>query len=298
MMKDKGIFSILKEKRQEILFWMLAVLVLFTNLGVRNIAGSEGRWACVVREMFLSGDFWHPTVNFHSYFDKPLGSYWIIAFFALFNKCVVNELIIRLPSALAALALLETVRFMARRLWGDARCATAASWMLLTFYGFIYWGRLGEADMLNLLFSTLAVAWYLHCRRTPGFWAYLLFGVLCALGGHTKGMSAIAVPVVVALTDILLSKSWKTHLNWKLLLAVMLSVVIYLLPFVLAAIFGKGQSESGLALAFQENVVRFFDAFDHQGPWYSYFGYLHCAEKMMFLSSFSVIVSASITTEF
>lgn len=264
----------LKEKRQEILFWTLAVLVLFTNLGVRNIAASEGRWACVVREMFVSGDFWHPTVNFYSYFDKPLGSYWIIAFFALFNKSVVNELIIRLPSALAALALLGTVRFMARRLWNDARCTTAASWILLTCYGFVYWGRLGEADMLNLLFSTLAVAWYLHCRKTPGFLAYLLFGVLCAFGGQTKGMSAIAVPVAVVLADILLDRTWKTHLNWKLPLAAIISFLFYLLPFALAAKFGNGHSENGLALAFKENVVRFFDAFDHDGPWYSYFGYL------------------------
>ena len=87
----------------EAAFWILAAVLLFLNLGMENISGSEGRWAEIVREMFITGDFLHPTINFRPYFDKPLISYWIIAGCTLpFGE--VSELLIRIPSAVAGRA--------------------------------------------------------------------------------------------------------------------------------------------------------------------------------------------------
>lgn len=100
----KNLFS--TEKLPETIFWIAAIVLLFLNLGNADLAGSESRWAGVVREMFSSGNFLQPTVNFEPYFDKPLGSYWMIAFFTLFNHNTVNELLIRIPSAIAGLATL------------------------------------------------------------------------------------------------------------------------------------------------------------------------------------------------
>ena len=256
----------LKENWGAILFWTMACILLFFNLGLRNIFGSEGRWACVVREMFASGDFLHPTVNGISYFDKPLGSYWLIALYALFNGKNVTELVIRIPSAIAALGFLWSVRSMARSLWKEPIVAQYVAWLTLGVYAVTNWGRLGEADMLNLFFSTLAVAWYLKRRGQISFWTYLVFGVICALGGQTKGMSAIAIPIVAVFIDIAMSRRLKENLNWRLCLAVVLSIALYLLPFVAAA--------GGLSLAVRENIVRYFNAFDHIEPWYAYFHYL------------------------
>ena len=81
----------------DLVFWALACGLLFLNLGVKGISGSEARWAAIVREMFLSGNFFQPTINFELYFDKPILSYWFIAFCALFNNGIVNELIARIP---------------------------------------------------------------------------------------------------------------------------------------------------------------------------------------------------------
>jgi len=63
----------------DIIFWAVAILLFFWALGDRGLWGSEGRWAEVVREMFLTGDFFHPTINGDPYFDKPLLTYWFIA---------------------------------------------------------------------------------------------------------------------------------------------------------------------------------------------------------------------------
>lgn len=272
-----------------VLFWTLAILLLFLNLGMRGIGGSEGRWLEVVREMFLKGNFLQPTLNFEPYFDKPLVSYWLVALLSYFNGGFVNELLARLPSAFAGLATLWAARAIAFRLHGE-KCAAATGWILLTIYSFAFWGRLGEADMLNTAFSTLAVAWYLIRRDKTDFGSYLLFGFLCAMGAQTKGLSAAAVPVIAVLADVILRRSWKLHFNLRIFAAGIVSLVIYAIPFLLALGKGGDYSENGLDLVFQENIVRFFNAFDHRQPWYAYF--IHLPQLFLPWTPFLVLALA------
>ena len=257
----------------DLLFWILSCALLFLNLGVKGISGSEARWAAIVREMFLSGNFFQPTINFELYFDKPILSYWFIAFCALFNNGIVNELIARIPSALAALATLWATRAIAEHLLGRA-IAQTAGWIMLTIYSLAFWGRLAEADMLNTAFSTLAVAWYIRNREKTSFLPYLIFGALCAVGGQTKGLSAIAVPVLVVLVDLVLNHTWKKHLNMRFFEAGIVSILLYFLPFLLVALKNGDTSFDGIYLVFRENITRFFAPFDHKGDWYDYFKYL------------------------
>ena len=256
-----------------LLFWILAILLLFLNLGMRGISGSEGRWLEVVREMFLRDNFLQPTINFEPYFDKPLVSYWFIALLAYLNGGAVSEFLARIPSAIAGLATLWATRAIAFRLW-DKKSATAAGWILLTVYSFAFWGRLGEADMLNTAFSTLAIAWYIIRREKTDFWSYALFGFLCAVGAQTKGLSAAAVPVMLVLADVILRHTWKRHLNVRIFAAGIVSLALYLIPFLLAMMKSGDYSANGLNLVFQENIVRFFNAFDHKQPWHAYFQHL------------------------
>jgi len=261
-----------KEKAAEILFWTAAVLLLFLNLGIGGLRGSEGRWAEVVREMFLTGDFLHPAINFEPYFDKPLFSYWAIAACTAVTGGEVSELLIRLPSAAAGLVSLWATRLIARR-FADRNTERYASWILLTVYSFAFWGRLGEADMLNLAFGTLATGWYVINREKTDLISYLIFGLLCAVGGQTKGLSAVAVPSLTVLIDLALNRAWKKHLNWKLFAAGLISLGVYLTPFLLAAL-KKDYSDNGLALVFQENIQRYFNSLDHKQPFYAYFIHL------------------------
>ena len=63
-----------KQNLPDLVFWGMAIVLLFLNLGVKGISGSEARWTGIVREMFLSGNFVQPTINFELYFDKPIVS--------------------------------------------------------------------------------------------------------------------------------------------------------------------------------------------------------------------------------
>jgi len=259
-------------KIAEILFWVLAVLMLFLNLDIGGLRGSEGRWADVVRTMFLTGDFLHPMINFEPYFDKPLFSYWAISAGSAVSGGEVTELLIRIPSALAGLVSLWATRLIACRYAGKTT-GIFAGWILLTVYSFPFWGRLGEADMLNLAFGTLAVGWYVLNREKNDLKAYLVFGLLCAVGGQTKGLSSVAVPVLSILVDLALTRSWKRHLNWKICAAGVISLGVYLVPFLLASL-KKDYSDNGLQLVFQENIQRYFNSLDHKQAWYAYFIHL------------------------
>ena len=264
--------------------WLCAAFLLFGNLGVQAVNGSESRWLVIAREMFFTGDYLHPTINFEPYFDKPLLTYWFTVFCSLFNGRVVTELTARIPSVLAALAALAAVISIAKRLW-DTRTALVAGWIFITFYSFAFWGRLAEADMANEAFSTAAVAWYLAYRGKKSFIGYLVFFLICFIGAHAKGLATIAVPILVVLVDQILNKTIKVHCNWKAFLALAIGVGVYLIPFELSrmiapaispatqtVIDGDGTVKtSGIALALRENIIRYFDPFDHKEPFYSYF---------------------------
>lgn len=106
-----------------------------------------------------------------------------------------------------------------------------AGWILLTTYGFLFWGRTA-ADMENLAAITLAVAWYWKRRERPNFCSYIVFYLIFSLGAQTKGLTAMVVPVVAVLPDSLRECRWKMHLSFSHLMALALGAAIYLCPLI------------------------------------------------------------------
>ena len=260
-------------RKHWIFLWAAAALILFCRLGVADINGSEGRWLAVADEMLKSGDFLHPTINGHAYFDKPLVSYWFIA--ATARLCGgVSELTARIPSALAALLALASVISLTRKFYG-ARTALAAGWALVSTYSFIYWGRLAEADMENAAFIIAATAWYFHCRERKSVRCYALFWSICAVGAQTKGLAAFVIPAMVAGADMLLTHKLKYHLNRRAALGLICGLAVYLIPFALEAASRGDYNASGIWLVFRENIIRAIDPWDHKDePFWCYFLYL------------------------
>jgi len=255
-----------------IIFWIVAAFILLWYIGARGLCGPEDRWAEVVREMRLTGDYFHPCINGKPYFDKPLLSYWFIALVAAVTGRL-DEWTVRLPSAIAGLLGLWATMNLGRRLWSDQRARTAG-WILLSTYGFILWSRTGEADMENMTAIILAVAWYWARREKPGFLSYFVFYAICFIGAQTKGLTAIVVPILVVLPDLMREKRWKSYLSVSHFLALIAGLLLYLGPLMYAEVTKSGYQSSGLGLAFRENIVRYFQPFDHKEPFYVYFRYL------------------------
>ena len=133
-------------------------LLLFLLLGAREIWTQEHRWADIVMAMFGRHDFFHPFLDGQSYYDKPLLSYWLIAFASQVLGGLTTWAL-RIPSALAGLVALWSIYRIGTQL-KDKKLGMLSGWLLLTTFYFVFWARTSSADMLNLAGILLAIAWY------------------------------------------------------------------------------------------------------------------------------------------
>lgn len=254
----------------DLLLFAAAAVMMFWSLGHRSLWASEAHWAEITREMFATGDFFHPTIGGFPYFDKPLLTYWVIALFSTITGRL-DELIIRLPSALAALMTLICTVYLGRRLW-SARVGRLAGGLLLTSYGLLMYSRVASAETENLAVIMLAVTWYWARREHPGFVSFLVFYLIMFVGSHMKGLTAFVVPVIVVLPDLLRERRWRWLLWPSHWLALGIGVAVYLAPFIYETqTRPDSYYESGLFFVFRENILRYIRPFDHKDPIYIYF---------------------------
>lgn len=256
-------------ERLDIIILVLACVLVFFALGDRALWGAEGRWAEITREMLLTGDYFHPTINGEPYFDKPLVTYWFIAAIALISG-TLNELVVRLPSAIAGVAAVWTTLRLGRRLWSPA-VGRIAAMMLMTSYGLISQSRVAAADTENLATVMLATLWYWSRRDKLNFTMFMVLYLTVFAGSLCKGPVAAVVTAIVILPDAIAGKRWKAFLRPASLFALAIGLAIYFAPFIWSSKTNPASyHSSGLALVWQENIQRFFSPFDHKAPIYTY----------------------------
>jgi 4-amino-4-deoxy-L-arabinose transferase-like glycosyltransferase len=245
--------------------YVFTALMLLVALGSKPLWGQEGRWGVICREMIATGDYFHPVLLGESYDDKPLGSYWLmIGASRLFGG--LSEWSLRLPSALAGLLTIWCLTRLGTTLFGR-ETGLLAGWILGTMIFFVFWARVSSADMLNVAAITGAVAWYFERRTRPGLVSQVVFCAILAVGALMKGLVAPVLTFIAVAPDLFSAGRWRSHLKWSLLPAAATFLILYGLPFLLASSTGESQ---GLQMVFQENVLRYFKAFDHREPWYFY----------------------------
>ncbi len=265
----------------------LAATLFLARLGARALWASEGRWAEVVREMQLSSNYFWPTINGALYYDKPLLSYWFIVAATRITGGL-NEAATRLPSAVFGLAGVILIIVMARRLY-DRTTAAWAGFILATSFSYVFFARHASADVettTGVLAALTLFVW--HREHRDGWWIVGLWLIMAATA-LTKGLQGFALPLVVIGLYSLLAEGGQlgqlTHgsvsqkfgwlrgrcwwfFNPKTPIALIVAGALYYLPFAISS--HRGHSEAGLYLVFRENVVRFFEPFDHRGPIYLY----------------------------
>lgn len=273
-MKLSTISNALWGQKAKLSYLMLAsAILLFTLLGAREIWTQEHRWADIVSGMFYRHDFFHPYLGENTYYDKPLLSYWFIVAIAKITG-ILNTWTLRIPSALSGLLAIWSIYRLGTKI-KDRQLGLLAGWMLITTFYFLFWARTSSADMLNLGGSLFAIAWYFDRRENANFFDYAVFFLIVALTSLCKGLVGAIVPFIAVFTNIVLEKSWKQHLRPTLFLAAIPAFIIYVLPFIASTqIGGENYTENGLYLVYRENILRYFQPFDHKGPLYTYFLYL------------------------
>lgn len=255
--------------------FVAASVLLLGMLGGRELWTQEHRWADIVYNMFYYHDFLHPKLDGSDYYDKPLLSYWLIASIsALSGHLTLWSM--RIPSACAGLLSIWSIYRLGTRI-KDKRLGLLSGWLLLTTFYFVFWARVSSADMLNLGGSLFALAWYADHRNQTNLLSYSIFFLILALTALCKGLIGPVVVVLAVIPDIILQHTWKKHLNGRMFVAILLALLVYILPFWASSHFGSqhiAYKENGLALVYRENILRYFQPFDHKGPIYTYLIYL------------------------
>jgi 4-amino-4-deoxy-L-arabinose transferase-like glycosyltransferase len=268
---------------------VLAALLFFARLGSRALWSSEFRWAEISREMIVSHNYFWPTINGKVYYDKPLGSYWLVVG-ATWVTGSMNEAAARIPSAVAGLIAVLLVIALGRRLY-DLQTGAIAGFILATSFSFVFFSRHASADVETIAGELAAISLFLrnedHQRR---FWVIALWSIM-AITSLTKGLLGFVLPLVVIGAYSCLVEGWndlatntlrgsfakrldwlaarnRWFFNWWTVVAVAIAGLIYYAPFAVShAQTGSGR---GLYMVYRENIERFFKPFDHRGPIYMY----------------------------
>jgi 4-amino-4-deoxy-L-arabinose transferase-like glycosyltransferase len=267
----------------------LTAILYFTRLGARALWSSEFRWAEISREMIRTGNYFWPTINGHLYYDKPLGSYWLVLA-ATWITGGLSETAARLPCAIAGLLAVGLLILLARRLY-DLRTGVIAGFILATSFSFVFFSRHASADVETITGELAALLLFLkHEDRPVGWWVIWLW-ITMAVTSLTKGLLGFVLPIMVLGLYATLSDGWVVFgekilrgpigerigwliernrwlFNWHSIIAVPLGLAIYIAPFRISRVIMG--SSAGLDMVFRENVVRFFEPFDHRGPAYLY----------------------------
>jgi len=268
---------------------LLAAILFFARLGSRALWSSEFRWAEIVREMITTGNYFWPTINGHVYYDKPLGSYWLILW-STWLTGTLNEAAARFPCAVAGLLAVVLMMLLAGRLY-DRRTALFSGIVLATSFSFVFFSRHASADVETLTGELAALLLFLHHEQHQDGWWVIALWVVMAVTSLTKGLLGFVLPIVTIGVYCLLATGWtdlfdylltgpigarmrwivdrnRWLFNWKSVIAIALAAVIYYAPFSVSR--HAESSAKGLHMVWRENVVRFFHPFDHRGPVYLY----------------------------
>jgi 4-amino-4-deoxy-L-arabinose transferase-like glycosyltransferase len=188
-----------------LLAWMFAIAVSLAGLWSGSLhPWDEALSAERAREMLVTGDWLTPHFQYVPDFNKPPLYYWLTAiFFKLFG---IDELTVRLGSALLALGCLALCQRAASRLGGTPAAGLLAMWLLASNPHWINLTREGRLDSGMALGMALCLALLLRRPKRPRDpW---LAGVALGLAMLIKTPLALAILFPAAL-GLVIEGRWR-----------------------------------------------------------------------------------------
>lgn len=196
----------------------LGLIVFFWGLGsIELMSLNEGRRALATKEMVTTGNWFLPHLNGELYLTKPPLLYWVSSTLAIIWGGV-NEWTLRLPSALAAIAILWMTYLYAFKQSGKW-AALFAIQLLIANVSFVMLGRRAEIEMLLTALcigSLLSALQYIQLQSNK-IWIYLSYFLL-ALALMAKGplvLLFVTLPLIVAAIYTKDSSIKTVLLSWR-----------------------------------------------------------------------------------
>ena len=186
---------------------LTAFLYLSTTTGRAVIDYDEGYYAQAARHMVERGDWVTPYANGVRFLEKPPLLYWLTA--ASFSIFGINEFALRLPTALAVIALVWTVMLTARRALNERGMLVAGVCTAFSVGTFLF-TRETLHDIWLVLFIALAMHaffdWY--CDPQHPLRPALVFFAAIAGAMMCKSLVGVAFPVGIIAVFYLLAREW------------------------------------------------------------------------------------------
>ncbi|MFK0729827.1 MAG: ArnT family glycosyltransferase [Gloeotrichia echinulata HAB0833] len=279
------------------ILWLIVIgwLAYGWNLGtIGLIDETEPLFAEASRQMYVTGDWITPFFNGETRFDKPALIYWCQAIaYAIFG---VNEWAVRLPSAIAAIAVMSLAFYTIH--WSIAKqdeleklsqptrpyIIAAVGAALMAFCPeMIVWGRTGVSDMLltGCIASALLCFFLGYAKNEgtreestrslfPNNW-YLACYVLIAGGILTKGPVGIVLPgLIIGAFLLYLGKFREVGRQMRPLMGLLIILVLSV-PWYALVIWRNGWDYINAFFGYH-NLERFTEVVNgHSAPWYFYF---------------------------
>ncbi|NEQ30278.1 MAG: glycosyltransferase family 39 protein, partial [Leptolyngbya sp. SIO4C5] len=250
------------------------------------------------RQMYETGNWVTPYFNGETRFDKPPLVYWLMAI--AFQLGGVSEWTVRLPSALAAIALTCLGFYVLRRFGfpqpglAQATADTAgtqlshqsqnALWLSALIGSAIMalnpetmvWARIGVSDMLlSGCMGTALLSFFLGYAQPDRpqrqtLW-YFSFYILMGLAVLTKGPVGVVLPSLIVIGFLLYLGRLRAVLGEMRLLWGLLIFLVITVPWYVLVILENGQTYIDSFFGYH-NVDRFTSVVNgHSAPWYFYF---------------------------
>lgn len=292
--KSAWVFSIL---------WLLLIgwFAFLWNLGSTGLVDeTEPLFAEASRQVTVTGDWITPYFNGNTRFDKPILIYWLMAI--CYKLIGVNSWAVRLPSALAAIALMISC-FLTLRYFGFATPAAASqdgsrtqrqlwlsAWIGSALVALnvqtIIWAHQGVSDMLlsGCMGTALLCFFWGYAEEgkskkvkgkskkifLPNRW-YLGFYIASALAVLTKGPVGIVLPGIIIFAFLIYVGKLKEVCQEIGIIGGSFVFLLITLPWYILVILKNGNSFINSFFGYH-NFDRFTEVVNgHDAPWYFYF---------------------------
>ncbi len=194
----------------------IAWIVVFWRLGYASLFDpDEAHYAQLTREMLESGNWLVPLLDGKPYIDKPVLFHWLQGVSILFFG--ETEFATRLPTALAALALIAITRWVGRELF-SAEVGTLGAIMFAVIPATFALSSIAVFDMVFGCFLFGALGCLFVAAQRGSVKLELCGYALLTLAVMTKGPVALVLIALLLGAALVVSSDTRAHvrrLHWK-----------------------------------------------------------------------------------
>lgn len=232
-------FQLDEKNRPRILLWIFAAGALLYRLGQAPLNSSEQIYIRLVKEIWEKKDLFSPVLQSGS--ETSLWFLWSGAVSVGIGPHLLENFLLRLPSVLAALAVLAVTLQLARRLY-TRQTAAVAGWMIAGSCVFLFIGRMGVPLMMASAASMLTVGCFFLEKSGHGAGKFYRFWLLFFCGAWAGGLSTQCAVLPFLLPFCFLRGLRKSLFSWHQIPAFFVGAVLYLIPLAVVCDWGTWEA--------------------------------------------------------